>query len=261
MKRILSLTLAALMVLSALFCFASCKDNGGSDLEYVKKKGKLVVGITDFKPMDYKDADGKWIGFDADAAKAFAAYIGVDVEFVEIDWDSKELELNNKNIDCIWNGMTITDNVKAAMSVSKPYFNNAQVVVLPAAKADQFKTAEACKALKFAVEVGSAGKDAAAANGFTFTEVANQSTAVQEAAAGTSEACIIDFLMAITTVGEGKDFAQLTYTCSLSTEEYGVGFRTGSDLCDKLNTFFTEKAADVKAIAETYGIAEYLIVK
>lgn len=260
MKRMIALLLAVLMVLTCC-CFASCSKEDGSDLEYVKKKGKLVVGITDFKPMDYKDANGQWIGFDADAAKAFAAYLGVEVEFVEIDWDSKELELNNKNLDCIWNGMTITDNAKAAMEVSNPYFNNAQVVIVPAEKADQYQTVEACKALQFAVEVGSAGKDAAVANGFKFTEVANQSTAVQEAAAGTSEAAIIDFLMAITTVGEGKDFAALTYTCSLSTEEYGVGFRKGSDLCAKLNEFFAANAAELKTIAGTYGITDYLIVK
>ena len=105
-----------------------------SDLEYVKNKGKLVVGITDFAPMDYKDKDGKWIGFDADNATAFAKSLGVDVEFIEVDWDNKIMELDSKAIDVVWNGMTLTDEVKNSMECTNPYFNNAQVVVTKAAE-------------------------------------------------------------------------------------------------------------------------------
>ncbi|MEE0388763.1 MAG: transporter substrate-binding domain-containing protein, partial [Agathobaculum sp.] len=72
---------------------ADTSASADSDLEYVKGKGKLVVGITDFAPMDYKDKDGKWIGFDADNATAFAKSLGVDVEFIEVDWDNKIMEL------------------------------------------------------------------------------------------------------------------------------------------------------------------------
>ena len=102
------------------------------DVAYIQNKGKLVVGITEFEPMDYKDASGNWIGFDADMAAAFAKSLGVDVEFVEIDWDNKVLELNSHAIDCVWNGMTLTDEVTSAMECSNAYCNNAQVVVVPA---------------------------------------------------------------------------------------------------------------------------------
>ena len=85
-----------------------------------RTKGKLVVGITNFEPMDYKDEDGKWIGFDADMAAAFAQSIDVDVEFIEIDWDNKIMELDSKNIDCVWNGMTLTDEVKKSIATSNP---------------------------------------------------------------------------------------------------------------------------------------------
>ena len=115
--------------------------------------------------MDYKDESGAWIGFDADMAKAFAKSLGVEAEFVEIDWDSKTMELDGKSIDCVWNGMTLTDEVKAAMATSKPYCNNAQVVVVPADKAGDYKDVESCKKLKFAVENGSAGQGAATDNG------------------------------------------------------------------------------------------------
>lgn len=123
-----------------------------SDMAYVQSKGTLVVGITDFAPMDYQNESGEWIGFDADMAKAFAESLGVSVEFVEIDWDNKLLELGSKSIDCVWNGMTLTDEVTSAMSCSNAYCNNSQVVIVPADKAADYADVEACKALSFAVE-------------------------------------------------------------------------------------------------------------
>ena len=164
MKRILALSLAVLMVLALAACGGSKTD---SDLKYVQDKGTLVVGITEFEPMDYTDASGNWIGFDADLASAFAESLGVKVEFQLIDWDNKVMELNGKTIDVVWNGMTLTDEVKAAMETSNPYFVNAQVVVVKADAADQYQTVESLADLAFAVEVGSAGKEQADENGFT----------------------------------------------------------------------------------------------
>ena len=185
------------------------------------------------------------------------------VELVEIDWDNKILELNGKSIDCVWNGMTITDEVKSAMSVSDPYCKNAQVIVVPADKAADYQTAEACKDLQFAVEAGSAGQDVAEENGFSVTEVKDQATALQEVAAGTSDAAIIDLLMAGAMIGEGTGFSSLTYTASLNSEEYGVGFRKGSDLVTAFNTFFDSEVAlgSVDKIAEQYGISTDTIIK
>ena len=103
-----------------------------SDVAYIQGKGNIIVGITDFAPMDYKDASGEWIGFDADMARIVAEELGVTLQFVEIDWDNKIMELNSKNIDVVWNGMTLTEEVKAAMECSNAYCNNAQVIVVPA---------------------------------------------------------------------------------------------------------------------------------
>ena len=157
--------------------------------------------------------------------------------------------------------MTLTEEVTSAMSCSDAYCNNAQVVIVPADKADSYKTAEDCKSLQFAVEAGSAGKQAAEANGFTFTEVVDQATALSEVAAGTADAAIIDSLMAAAMVGEGTSYASLTYTASLTTEEYGVGFRQGSDLTAALNEFFAASKADgsMEKTAETYGVQAALI--
>ena len=232
-----------------------------SDLAYVKEKGVLVVGITDFAPMDYKNEDGEWIGFDADMAKGFAEKLGVEVEFVEIDWDNKILELDGKTIDCVWNGMTLTDEVKAAMDCSNAYCNNAQIVIVPADKADDYQTAESLEGLAFAVEAGSAGEAAVADLGLDCTPVKAQSDALMEVAAGTSDAAVIDSLMAAAMVGEGTGYADLTYTVGLTTEEYGVGFRKGSDLVAELNAYFVEAYADgsMQECAANYGVDAALV--
>lgn len=256
MKKLLALVLAMIMMLGM---FTGCSSQ--NDVDYVAEKGKLIVGITEFAPMDYKDADGKWIGFDADMAREFAKSLGVEVEFVEIDWDNKALELEGKSIDCVWNGMTLTDEVKSAMSTSNPYFNNAQVVIVNKDVADKYQKASDCKEIQFAVEAGSAGKEQAEANGFKFTEVKDQATALAEVKAGTCDAAIIDFLMAVAMTGEGTDYDNLTYTVSLNSEEYGVGFRKDSDLTEKLNEFFKEsyKSGKMQEIAAKYKIADKLI--
>lgn len=236
------------------------EDQAGSDADsdaaYVKDKGTLVVGITDFEPMDYKDADGSWIGFDADMAAAFAESLGVAVEFVEIDWDNKILELDANNIDCVWNGMTLTDEVKSSMECSNAYCNNAQVVIVPSDKADLYQDVESLSELNFAVEAGSAGEAQAQAHNLSYTPVKQQSGALMEVNAGTSDAAIIDSLMAAAMVGEGTGYENLTYTVGLNNEEYGVGFRKGSDLAAALNDFFAAAYADgsMKECAEKYGV-------
>ena len=204
------------------------------------EKEKLIVGITDFEPMDYKDDAGNWIGFDADMAKAFAESLGVKAEFVEIEWDNKILELNTGKIDCVWNGMTLTEEVTSAMDCSLPYCNNAQIVIVPADKADQYQNVESLKDLKFAVEAGSAGEAEAKQTALSILRLQDQANALMEVAAGTSDAAIIDSLMAAAMVGEGTSYDKLTYTVGLNSEEYGVGFRKGSDLVRELNEFFAK---------------------
>lgn len=266
MKKLLALLLVCATVLSFAACTGNNVSDGSngdvaSDLEYIKSKGTLVVGITDFEPMDYKNENGEWIGFDADLAKAFAESLGVNVEFTEIDWGNKILELNGKSIDCVWNGMTLTDEVTSSMDCTDAYCNNQQVVVVPADKKDAYTSVESCTELAFAVEEGSAGKEMAEENGFNFTEVKDQATAVMEVASGTSDAAIIDSLMAAAMVGEGTGYESLAYTIGLNSEEYGVGFRKGSDLKDALNNFFAEIKENGKLdeIAKQYGVQAALI--
>lgn len=270
MKKIISLLLVPVLALALCACGSNSTTSNNttqqaadSDLNYVEGKGTLVVGITDFEPMDYQDASGNWIGFDADMAAAFAKSLGVEVEFQIIEWGNKVFELNGKTIDVVWNGMTLTDEVTSAMECSNPYFNNAQVVIVPADKADQYQTVDSVKGLRFAVEDGSAGQEQVEALGAEFTPVLDQATALLEVKSGTADAAVIDFLMAKAMIGEGTSYADLTYTVSLNNEEYGVGFRKGSDLAAALNDFFKSSYDDgtMQQIAETYDIAEMLIAQ
>ncbi len=232
-----------------------------SDVAYIMEKGSLIVGITDFAPMDFKDDSGNWIGFDADLAAKVAEDLGVDVEFVEIDWDNKILELNNKSIDCVWNGMTLTDEVKNSMETTNAYCNNAQVVVLPADKAEDYKAVESLKDLKFAVEAGSAGEAAAKENGFDYTSLTAQADTLLEVKSGTSDASIIDLLMADEMIGEGTSYPDLTHTVELTAEEYGIGCRKGSDLAEFINEELKALYEDgtLEEIAETYDVAAAVI--
>ena len=273
MKKLFAMLLALAMVFALCACgqaaapaapadsAAPAAPAAESDLEYVKAQGKLIVGITDFAPMDYKDDAGAWIGFDADMAKAFAESLGVDVEFIEIDWDNKIMELNAKSIDCVWNGMTLTDEVLGSMECGKPYCNNAQVVVVKADVADKYATVDSLKELSFAVEAGSAGEAAVKELGLEPTAVPTQADALMEVAAGTSDACVIDLLMAGAMIGEGTSYQQLTYTVELTSEEYGVGFRKGSDLAQAYNEFYDAAFASgaVKEIATVYGVQESIV--
>ncbi|MFG6382946.1 MAG: transporter substrate-binding domain-containing protein [Lachnospiraceae bacterium] len=269
MKKILVLMMTLLMVLSISACGNSGKaektsgdaSKKESDTDYVKGKGKLVIGITDYAPMDYLDTDGDWIGFDADMAKAFAKSLGVEAEFIEIDWDNKIMELDGKTIDCVWNGMTLTDEVTSSMACSNAYCKNAQIVIVPADKADQYQTKDNLSDLSFAVEAGSAGEKEVSNLDLKYTSVKTQADALMEVAAGTSDAAVIDSLMAAAMVGKGTSYANLTYTVELNSEEYGVGFRKGSDLVNALNDFFASSYADgsMQSCAETYGVQAAII--
>ena len=241
-----------------------------SDLSYVQTKGTLVVGITNFAPMDYKaEGSEEWIGFDADMAKAFAESLGVTVEFQEITWDYKVMELDAKNIDVVWNGMTLNDEVMAAMSTSVPYCTNYQTLIYKADRAADFEGLTSLEGLNVAVESGSAGEDAAEALGATTVPVQSQANTLMEVAAGTSDAAVIDVLMAAEMTGEGTSYTDLVYSLNLNdaqglaSEEYGVGFRKGSDLVDAFNEFWASAVADgtVEATAATYGLQDAVILE
>ena len=258
MKKFLAL---ALVLVLSLGMFAACgskgnDDKAASDLAYIQEKGKLVVGITDYKPMDYKDENGEWTGFDAEFARAFGEKIGVDVEFIEIDWDSKLMELDAKSIDCVWNGMTITPEIELGAAVGNPYVKNEQVVVMAKDKLEKYPDAASMSGLTVAVEAGSAGKSAAEDAGLKVVSVNTQAAALMEVQSGSADACVIDKTMSNAMTGAGTSYPDFGYSVQLADDLYGVAFRKGSDLVDQFNTFMDGMKEDgsLQELADSYKL-------
>ena len=248
MAKILAFALCAIMVLSL---FAAC----GTQKKAEEKAEALVVGITDYKPMNYLDENGKWTGFDTEFAEAFGKIIGREVEFVEIDWDNKWLELESGNIDCVWNGMTITDEAKLNADVSDPYVTNNQVLVVKASDAAAIKTLEDFEG-NVAAEAASAGESAASDAGLTVDEYPLQTDALLAVKSGKAAGCVIDGTMATAMIGEGTDYADLAVAFALTDEQYGVAFKKGSDLLVKFNDALKTLTEDgtLYALAEKYNL-------
>lgn len=275
-KKLLALMLAGAMSLSML---AGCgggnngdttTDTNGdantettSDLAYVQDKGKMVIGYTVYEPMNYTDENGEFTGFDTEFAKAVCEKLGVEPEFVEINWDTKVVELDAKSIDCIWNGMTITDDLKENIAISDPYVKNMQVIVIKDSNKDKFTDTASLSGANLVAEAGSAGQSAIEADEnlsqANLTTVTKQTDALLEIESGASDAAVLDWTLAKSMIGEGTDFADLMMIdgVELSVEEYGIGFRKGSDLCTEVNKIMAELVEDgtLPALAEKYGLS------
>ena len=258
MKKLMSILLVCTLLLTSAFALASCgkEDAPTGDLAEVKAAGKLVVGITDYAPMDYKDESGKWIGFDAELANMFAASIGVDCEFVEIDWDSKVNEINTKQIDLIWNGMTASDELGEKIDFSVSYAKNAQVAVV---KKGSTITKDTVAASTVAVEGGSAGETTAneVIKPTKVNVAENQVSALLEVLAGTSDVAVVDITRAQSLVGKGQ-YADLQVVegATYGDEVFAVGLRKGSDIKATLDAFLKAKYADgtITALATKYEV-------
>jgi len=256
MKKIIALILSVIMLLSMAACGTGANTDVSSeteskaaattDLDYIKEKGKMVVGITVYKPMNYEDENGEWTGFDTEFAQLVAKEMGVEAEFTVIDWDSKWETLKSKKIDAVWNGMTITPEAQKNATVTQAYVVNAQVIVMNKDRVADYKDAESVKDLKFAVEAGSAGETIAKDNGYEYTSLTAQSDALTAVKTAKADACIIDITMANAMTGEGTDYATLAAGISLTEEEYGIACRQGSNLAEEINKIMKDLKANGK---------------
>ena len=277
MKRLVSAFLAGAMALSLAACggaastptvassaasgsaAASASETAASDLDYIKEKGKMVIGYTVYEPMNYTDADGNFTGFDTELATAVCEKLGVEPEFVEINWDTKVVELDAKSIDCIWNGMTLTDDIMANTATTKAYAKNAQVVVVKEGT-DYSSTADLVGKTVVA-EAGSAGEAAIEGDEnlaqADYVSKSVQTDCLMEVAAGTADAAVLDLTLANAMIGEGTDYADLKIVDELNAEEYGVAFRKGSDAAAAVDAAFDELKADgtMQALADKYDLA------
>lgn len=231
------------------------------DWSYIKNKENLVIGYTLYEPMNYLEND-KLVGFDTEFAEAVCKKLGVEPKFVEIVWETKEVELSAKTIDCIWNGMTIDDERLQNMSISQPYVKNMQVIVIKSDNSSAYTDTASLAGKTIAAEAGSAGENCVQDNADlskgTYVPVVKQTDALLEVKAGTSDAAVLDYVLAKTMVGEGTDFSdlQILQGVELAVEEYGIGFRKGSTATEVVNAAINELIADgtMQQLADKYGV-------
>ena len=279
MKRIVSAFLAGAMALSLAACggasstaasstassaaagsaAASAASDADSDLAYIQSNGKMVIGYTVYEPMNYTDADGNFTGFDTELATAVCEKLGVEPEFVEINWDTKETELAAKSIDCIWNGLTLTDDREENMACTKPYVKNAQVVVVK--DGTEYTSTADLVGKTVVAEAGSAGEAAIEGDEnlaqADYVSKSVQTDCLMEVAAGTADAAVLDLTLANAMIGEGTDYADLKIVDELNAEEYGVAFRKDSDAAAAVDEAFDALKADgtMQALADKYDLA------
>lgn len=278
MKKFIALILAAITAVAVL---AGCgntntassdstsAESTGGDWSYIKDKGELVIGITYFEPMNYKDENGELTGFETEFAQKVCEKLGVKATFQKIDWDSKEVELNSKTIDCIWNGLTITDERKENMGISIPYMENKQVMVTKAENADKYTSADALKGATVVAEKKSAGEEVAQGDEFfkeaTYVSVDSQAKALLEVKSGTADIAVIDYVMSIGTIADGTDYADLKIVegKDFAKEQYGIAVRkSDTETLSKINEAITEVASDktLLKIAEKYKLEDLLLI-
>lgn len=272
MKKVLALVLSLVLVVGIVATLAACggkEETPASDYEYVMEKGEMVVGITYFAPMNYFDDNNTLIGFETEFATAVCEKLGVTPKFQEINWTTKETELQAKNIDCIWNGMTITPERQEAMDITTAYMANKQVLVVKADRLDEIKGLESGKGLNIVAEKESAGEGVATSDAYfaeaNYTAVDTQAKSFTEVKSGVADGCVVDYVCSIGMIGEGTDFEDLVVvdTLAFNDEQYGAAFRKGSDLDDKVNAAITELVNDgtLETIAKKYKLEEQLIAK
>lgn len=275
MKKTVSLILALIVALGCVLAFAGCQNEDAkevTDAQYIKDKGTLVVGYTEFAPMNYKNDKGELIGFETDFAKAVAEELGLKVEFKLIEWSSKETELNSKNIDCIWNGMTIDEDRKANMSIATPYMANKQVLVVKADNAAAYKDVTALpEGTKVVAEQKSAGEAVVTETNKDFfanaqyTALTSQADTLMNIMSGAADCAVVDYVLSIGMIGEGTDYDKLVVVdgVSFADEQYGIAFRKDSDFTAEVNAAITKLVDNGKLgeIAAEYKLAEQLIAK
>ncbi len=260
MKSVRKLIAVVLLICAAL-ALTAC--SGG---------GTLTCGITDYKPMNYRDDSGNWIGFDTEFAKLVGEKLGMKVEFQEIEWTSKYAELEAGSINCIWNGFT-ANAVEAdtgtprseLVDFSYSYMLNQQCVVVKADRAAEFTSVEALAGLTAAAEKGSAGEtfavDAVGASG-TMIDAAAQINTFIEVKSGAVDFAVVDVLLARSLTGQG-DYSDLTIAdITLDSEVYAIGFKKGSDLTAKVNAVIKQLYDDgtLAQLAEKYGVQNQLLL-
>lgn len=263
-KKVLSMILVCIILgMLSAGCGASHKD-----WEDIESKGEMIIGVTPNPPMNYQDDNSNWtLGFDTEFAIAVCEILGVTAKFIEIDWNSKEAELKAKNIDCVWNGMTITEQRAKEMDISTPYMNNRPAIVVRTEDVEKYQSADDLTGVALVAEGGSTLEECVHAQDIfknaTFTPVDKQITGMMEVLAGTSDMTVVDYTLAADQITRGGDFAGLSIIDkNFPSEQYGIAFRKNSPVTlEKVNDaiFQLQQSGKFQEIGEKYGLSDLLI--
>ena len=260
MKKFSAIVLAAATIGMGAAGMAGCKDNLKPIVEREDKN--IVVGVTNYKPMDYIE-NGEWVGFDADLARKVFSNLGYTVKFQEMDWNTKIVTLKAGTIDVIWNGMTVTDELKENILLSDVYLENRQYGVVKASEAENYTSAANLAGKTVAYESGSAAEGLVKDIECTKNGINTQNAAVMEVAANKSDVAVVDYLLAVTLTSEGSDYFGKLVAVDLgfAVEEFAIGFRKiDTQLCDDVNAQIKKLTEEgfVRTLAEKYGIENQL---
>lgn len=253
MRRYIALLLMVLVVGSMVL--TGCGNGtSGSDKSWdkIKEKGEFVLGLDEnFPPMGFRDENNEITGFDVDLAKEVCSRLGIKLKLQPINWDTKEQELNTGNIDAIWNGFTITEDRKEKVLFSKPYTNNRQVLVTMGDAAGA-KLAD-FEGKKLGLQAASSAADALEqSKDFKdklkeVIEFKDNMTALMDLEKGGIDVVLMDEIVARYYI-QMKSKGYKVIDESLSSEEYGIGFRKNdSSLMQKFQETLDAMAKDGKA--------------
>lgn len=249
MKKLITIIAIATLVLVSAFAQGAAEAKADTSLADIQAKGKFVLGLDDsFPPMGYRDENNEIVGFDIDAAREVCSRLGVELVCQPIDWNAKEQELNTKQIDCIWNGFTITPERLEAMSFTEAYVNNKQVIVVR--NDSSYQTPADFSGKSIGTQAGSSGAEAIEdsaefkASLKEVVEFKDFLTALMDLEAGGVDGVVMDLIVANYSIQEsGKDFRIIEE--GLCNEEYGVGFRKADvSLCNAVQEQLEAMAAD-----------------
>lgn len=250
MKKILILTVVISLILGVFGCKKSDKKRSSSDgVKALKDRGVFVLGLDDsFPPLGFRNENNEIVGYDIDLAKEVAKRLGVEFKAQPIDWDAKEMELETGNIDCIWNGFTITEQRKEALSMSEPYLNNDQVLVVR--KDSGINSLEGMAGKIVGVQSGSTAQEAIEGNSEFYASLKevvkfkDNITALNDLDIGGIDGVVMDSVVANYSIMQTqKPF--IVIKKSLASEFYGIGFRKNeSDLKDAVEDILSKMNED-----------------
>lgn len=267
-RKILSAILVCVILGTFLVMTACEKKETHADWEDIESKGKMIIGITEYPPMNFTAGDGSWTGFETEFAQALCAKLGVEAVFQKIDWSAKETELKSKNIDAIWNGLTVDSKRAEEMHLSVSYMYDNLAFVTTADNIEKYRTAEDVAGAVVVSEVGSTGLGAVQSDEFfanaTIVEVDSQINALMEVKAGTADIAVIDAIIADYLIYTGTDYSNLAVSPNktFASGEYAIAFRKNSPVTlEKVNGAIAELKAsgELQAIADKYALGDLLI--